>query len=60
MSPIELELLKRRIIDRYDPDYLVDVLGLTTEQLVTVFEDRLSVEQFPELDDDEEGEDEES
>lgn len=54
MSPIELELLQARIIDRYDPDYVVDVLRLTTAELVTAFADRLDLDDFSELDDNDE------
>lgn len=56
MSQIELELLKRRIIDRYDPDYLVDVLRISTEDLVEAFADRLPHTDFTELEDEDEDE----
>ncbi len=49
----DLETLKERIVGRYDPDYLVDVLGITSQELLDAFEDKLSEkrEEFSELDD---------
>lgn len=41
MGKLSLELLKERIADRYDPEYLVDVLGITTEEILEAFEDKL-------------------
>lgn len=36
-----VEELKERIIETYDPDQLVDILGLTTEQLVDLLEEQI-------------------
>ena len=38
---ITLADLKQRLLDRVDPDQLVDLLGISTEQLVAAFEDDL-------------------
>lgn len=38
---IRLSLLKERIAERYDPDYLVDVLDISSEELLEAFEDKL-------------------
>lgn len=35
---MNIELLKRRICEVYDPDYLVDVLEITSEELLNAFE----------------------
>ena len=35
------ELLKEYIIDNYDPDDVLDALGVTTEQLLEAFPDEL-------------------
>ena len=41
MGKLSLELLKERVADRCDPDYVVDLLGITTEELLDAFEDKL-------------------
>lgn len=41
MTRINLEEMKARIADRCDPDEVVDVLGLTTLEILDKFEDRL-------------------
>lgn len=41
MNNLDLAVIKARIADRCDPDYVVDVLGLTTEQILDRFEDVL-------------------
>ena len=43
MSEITLtvEELKEKIADNYDPDLIVEVLQITTEELLDAFEDRL-------------------
>ena len=53
MGKIRLELLKARIAERYDPDYVVDVLGLDTEDILDAFEDRLlsKANEFSEVED---------
>lgn len=38
---ITLSDLKQRILDRVDPDRLLDLLNLDTEQLVAAFEDEI-------------------
>jgi hypothetical protein len=38
---LEVAVLKERVAERYDPDYLVDVLNISSEELVDAFEDRL-------------------
>lgn len=50
---IKIALLKQRVAERYDPDYLVDILGISSEQLLDAFEDRLLEcrEQFDEVED---------
>lgn len=58
MKIIHLETLKQRVIERYDPDYLVDVLGITARTLVDSFEDELLTAfeegEFPEFEDNDE------
>lgn len=53
MGKISLELLKERIADRYDPDYVVDLLGLDTMDILNAFEDVLlrKVAEFSEVED---------
>ena len=34
-----LEELKERLVDQYDPDEIVELLDLSTEQIVEAFED---------------------
>lgn len=55
MGKLRLELLKERIAERYDPDYIVDVLGITSEELVEMFEDKLEklAHSFSEVEDQE-------
>lgn len=50
---ISLQQLKERVADRYDPDYIVDVLGITSWELVEAFEDKLlnRCDDFPEVED---------
>lgn len=47
--------LKKRIAESYDPDALVDILGITSEELVTQYwnriRDKLSAEFFYVTDD---------
>jgi hypothetical protein len=38
---LEVAVLKERVAERYDPDYLVDLLSITSEELLDAFEDRL-------------------
>lgn len=38
---MDIVTLKERIAERYDPDYLVDVLGITSEELVEAFEEKV-------------------
>lgn len=45
---ITLADLKQRILDRVDPDRLLDLLNLNTEQLVAAFEDEIE-EKYEEL-----------
>lgn len=45
---ITLADLKQRILDRVDPDRLVELLNLNTEQLVAAFEDEIE-EKYDEL-----------
>lgn len=45
---ITLSDLKQRILDRVDPDRLLDLLNLNTEQLVAAFEDEIE-EHYDEL-----------
>lgn len=56
----ELKEIKRRIVDAYDPDALVDILGISTEELVERFEDKVvaNITHFVEETYDEEAEDE--
>lgn len=38
---LDLHTLFERLIERYDPDYLVDVLRISTEDLLEAFEERV-------------------
>lgn len=60
MSRAPLEVLKERIADAYDVEYVVDVLGITTEMILDAFEDLLMVRrhEFDVLEDPDEEEDE--
>ena len=51
---LSLALLKERVAERYDPDYLVDILGISSEELLEAFEDRLREkrDEFSEVEDD--------
>lgn len=50
-----MEILKDKIIGNYDPDDLLELLGITTEELLDKFEDRLAENawKFEEEDEDE-------
>lgn len=41
MKRVDLEIIKERIIHRYDPDELVDLLGLGAIDILDAFEDNL-------------------
>lgn len=56
---MDFEELKARVSDRYDPDELCDILGITTEDLVDKFAD-LVYNNLTELDVEMYDEDEES
>ena len=49
---ITLAVLKERVAERYDPDYLVDILGICSEELLEAFEAKLVEKQdeFSEVD----------
>lgn len=51
---IDLSTLKERVAERYDPEYLVDVLGLSSEDILDAFEDKLLERrsEFSEVEDD--------
>lgn len=53
---MSIDAFLERVAERYDPDELVDLLGLTTAQLVAAFEDELLAARkrglLPEIDDD--------
>lgn len=55
MAKTDLQIIKERIADRYDPDYVVDVLGVTTAELLDAFEDKLQemIDEFSEVEDSE-------
>ena len=55
---ITLDVLKQRVAERYDPDYLVDVLDISSEELLEAFELKLIEKQdeFSEVEDDEDDE----
>lgn len=48
---LDLELLIARCAERYDPEYICDVLEIKSEELVRAFADRLlaKAEEFQEL-----------
>lgn len=50
---IDIETLKERIADKYDPDVLVDLLQVSVHDLLEAFEDRLAdnLDLFSELTD---------
>lgn len=41
MKHLPLNVLKDRIVERYDPDELVDLLGIDSLDLLDAFEDKL-------------------
>ena len=47
---LTMDEIREKILDRYDPDYLIDFLELTSEELLDRFEDKLinRLEQFEE------------
>ena len=51
---ISLSVLKERIAERYDPDYLVDILDISSEEILEAFEDKLREkrDEFSEVEDD--------
>jgi hypothetical protein len=53
MSKVNLAVLKERIAERYDPDYVVDILGVSTAELLDAFEEKLleKQEEFDEVED---------
>jgi hypothetical protein len=55
---ISIDVLKQRVAERYDPDYLVDVLGITSEELLEAFESKL-IEKRDELSEVEDDDDDE-
>lgn len=40
---IQLEELKKRIVEKYDADEIVDLLRLTTEDIICAFPHRLAI-----------------
>jgi hypothetical protein len=50
---IDFEEFKERVAFRFDPDYLVDLLEITSGELLDVFENRLLEKrgEFPEVED---------
>lgn len=53
---MNIKILKERIAELYDPDELVDILGVSTEELLEAFEDLVWAKRhlFPEVEDIEE------
>lgn len=53
MNNLDLQEVKARIAERCDPDYVVDVLGLTTEEILDRFEDKLleKIDEWSEVED---------
>lgn len=41
MGKLNLAVMKERIAAMYDPDYVVDILDISTEELLDRFEDKL-------------------
>ena len=41
-----LEELKEYIVKHYDPDEFVDILGISTEELVEAFEDLIILKRY--------------
>lgn len=56
VKPSNVEVVKKRIADAFDPDELVDILGLTSLDILDAFEDVLleKIDLFPEQHDVEE------
>ena len=38
---MDMTTLLERLAERYDPDYLVDILSITSEELLEAFEERV-------------------
>lgn len=51
---ITQEDLKYRVLEEYDPDLLVELLEISTEELVDYFEERLVSRAYKFIEDDEE------
>lgn len=53
MAKTDFEVIKARIADRYDVEYIVDVLRLTPEEVLNAFEERLNerLDDFSEVED---------
>jgi hypothetical protein len=55
MTSVDLQRFKERLLERYDADYLVDVLDISAEEVLDAFELKLIQAQnndvFAELDD---------
>lgn len=41
MGKKDLDLIKERLAERYDPDYLVDILEIDSEELLDAFPEKL-------------------
>ena len=52
--PLTLEELKELLITRYDPELLIDVLEITTEDLLNAFSDRVAERRIKFADEEEE------
>lgn len=52
MSKVDLDVLKARIADAYDYDYIIDVLDISVEMILDAFEEELARKRhlFEELD----------
>lgn len=52
-----IEEFKERVAEEYDPDLLVEVLEITSEELVDLFEDRLIEKRhkFNDIEDEDDG-----
>lgn len=40
-TTIDLQSMKERLAEKFDPDYLVDILRLSSMEILDAFEDRL-------------------
>lgn len=51
--PIDLQTLKERIAEKYDPDYIADMLNISSLELLDRFEEKLleKVEEFSDVED---------